>query len=73
MTDLSHRMMLHIAGQLTWPEPELKATRQDCAHFAPRKQGDARGRCGLVRAHQKVEGVQFDAAKSTACPKIRRL
>lgn len=73
MTDLSQRMALHVPGQITWPEPDTNATCMACAHFAPRGGGETRGRCSLVRAHQKVDGVMFAAARTTACPQIRRL
>jgi len=35
VTELAARMTLHTPGQITWPEPDLKKTCDQCQHFAP--------------------------------------
>jgi hypothetical protein len=70
VTPLNRRIAMHIPGQITWPEPEKGAKRLDCRFFQPErtlKNGTIKGRCGLVKAHQRVDGVQFNASASTAC------
>ena len=73
MTDLAARMALHTPGQITWPEPELKKTCNQCHHYGPPPNGCAadKGVCGLVQAHQNVVGRVFEGAKATACPQFR--
>lgn len=74
MTELAARMALHTPGQITWPEPDLKKTCDQCQHFAPPPdgaRGEGEGVCDLVRAHQHVTGRAFYGAKATACPQFR--
>jgi hypothetical protein len=71
-TPLAERMALHVAGQITWPEPALGLTCDSCRHFdRDRVKTAGRGRCRLVAAHQKTAGVVF-AGTATACPKHQR-
>lgn len=71
-TPLPQRMALHMPGQITWPEPELKKYCDSCSHY--RTEGappQEKGRCWLVSAHQNAKGVRFKGAEATACPQWR--
>lgn len=74
MTDLAARMALHTAGQVTWPEPDIGQTCDQCQHYDTENMKTAgKGRCWLVKAHQGIEGKSFEGAKATACPQFRGL
>lgn len=71
-TPLVDRMALHVAGQITWPEPLLRRTCAECQHFNTAGLKTAgKGRCNLVRGHQKTEGKAFTGANAVACPQFR--
>lgn len=74
-TPLPQRMALHVPGQITWPEPELKKFCDSCAHYSRRgNKADAeKGRCYLVSAHHRVQGLFFKGADATAWPQWRRI
>ena len=64
-------MVLHVAGQVTWPEPEVGRMCDACAHFSTsRFKTPGKGECRLVRLHQNVLGKAFDGTTATACPKF---
>lgn len=72
MTELAVRMKMHVAGQITWPEPSLRLRCSDCAHFVHGGGAAGKGRCDLVEAHHKIKGVNFVGTAAVACPQIRR-
>lgn len=78
MTDLRDSMSLHKPGQLTWPEPDVGAWCETCVFFdqgndiSVSRKESGYGRCGLVRLHQKVKGVQFIGNEAIACPKYEK-
>lgn len=68
-------MLLHVPGQITWPDPDLDRKCDACAHFDPLddyevKRPDGKGRCQLVRLHQGVKGKLFNGKNAVACPKF---
>lgn len=69
-TPLEQRMSLHVGGQITWPEPNLRTTCAKCRHFTDVKKlstGVTKGRCHLVMARHKIIGVKFETS-AIACP-----
>ena len=71
MTDLANRIDLFTKGQLTWPEPELKARCQGCAQFSlTGDKNKAIGRCVKVKAMHGVDGFAFDGEAAIACPQF---
>lgn len=73
-TPLAERMAKFTAGQITWPEPKLGRTCDQCEYFSRNGiKTEGKGRCWLVRAHQRVDGLAFKGADAVACPKFRAL
>lgn len=73
-TPLEKAMLLHQPGQITWPEPDLNLKCAACRHFYDQskiKDGTAKGRCALVKAHHKRQGVKFRST-AIACPQFSR-
>lgn len=70
-TELAARMALHLPGQLTWPEPNLRRRCEDCAHVQLFDAPAGKARCGLVMAHHKVKGAAFELGGAIACPQFR--
>lgn len=77
-TDLSRRMSLHTPGQVTWPEPELKAKCSDCGLFrlglglSDKKKQEGFGRCGKAFevAGKSAKPVAFIGSSAIACPQM---
>lgn len=77
MMDLQTRMRMTATGQVTWADPEKNnyARCDACRHFAmppDQKKGVSKGRCGLVNAFTRKQGVLFDGAEALACGKFER-
>lgn len=70
-TELAARMALHLPGQVTWPEPQLRKRCEDCTHLQLFDSPAGKGRCALVMAHHKVKGANFDVSGAIACPQFR--
>ncbi len=70
-TPLEERMRKHTPGQLTWPEPKLGKWCSQCRHYLTYGVSHVeKGRCDLVKAHQRVAGAQFKGAEAMACSKF---
>ena len=76
VTDLSDRMVLYSAGQVTWPEPSLKRKCADCRLFvrhrlSAKKWKEGRGHCKQVANMSlgRQWGVDFPGS-AIACPKF---
>ena len=69
-TELAVRMALHLPGQLTWPEPNLRKRCEDCAHAQLFDAPAGKARCALVTAHHKVKGAAFELGGGDCLPAI---
>lgn len=68
-TKLADRMALFKAGQITWPEPQVRKWCNTCVKFSTEGVKTAgKGRCVLVRAHHRADGRVFDGGEAIACP-----
>lgn len=76
MKTLQERMAMTVAGQVTRSNPEAtgNARCEACKYFSkiptPTIKGD--GRCRLVNAMTKREGVLFHGSNAYACSKFER-
>ena len=57
--ELADRMAAFTMGQITWPDLSSRAHCMTCSHFAPTTRME-RGRCSLVLARHRVNGVVFN-------------
>ena len=67
---LEDRMKKHTPGQITWPSLTLNQRCEACRHFDTGEERQIKGRCELVRLHQKVNGKQYNGQQAMACPKF---
>lgn len=74
---LEARMKMTRVGQVTWAKPELKKSCGGCVHLVGRRDIKKKGvkmsvgRCALVKAHTRKEGVEFNVVGAIACSMYR--
>jgi methionyl-tRNA synthetase len=70
--ELSERMQKTAEGQLTWADPTLGKTCDQCKHCErhPKPREFKPDVCTLVKVHTGKIGMPFMARKAVACPKF---